>query len=122
MRPRFARRRLSLTSLIDVIFLLLMFFMLATSFTHTTDLPLTGVAAGGTGAADPARGFLALGPEALSLNGVALTLSELPARLGAPGAPRQLLVALRPGVEAQRLADLLATLAPLPGLGVQVLE
>ncbi|HSF64459.1 MAG TPA: biopolymer transporter ExbD [Paracoccaceae bacterium] len=42
MAARFRRRALSLTSLVDVIFLLLIFFMLATTFTRTTDLPLAG--------------------------------------------------------------------------------
>ena len=119
MRQGFRRSRLSMTSLIDVIFLLLMFFMLATSFTRVTELPL--VAAAG-GAAEPPRFWLQLGPESLALNGVALSLEALPARLAAEDAAAAgLVVALAPGVAAQRLADLLAVLQARPGLRVQVL-
>ena len=46
MRRLRRRRRLSMTSLIDVIFLLLLFFMLSSTFTRFAELEL---AAGGTG-------------------------------------------------------------------------
>lgn len=122
MRQGFRRSRLSMTSLIDVIFLLLMFFMLATSFTRVTELPLVAAAAGGVGATEPPRFWLQLGPESLALNGVALSLEALPDRLAAEDAAAAgLVVALAPGVAAQRLADLLAVLQARPGLRVQVL-
>jgi biopolymer transport protein ExbD len=120
-RAPFARRPLSLTSLIDVIFLLLLFFMLTTTFTRTAELPL--VAAGsGTGVAQTAPVFLRLNPDAVTVNGQTATLSTVTDRIAAldQNAPR-VLVSLAPGVTAQRLADLLATLRRQPGLRVQVL-
>lgn len=117
-RPRL-RRPLSMTSLIDVIFLLLMFFMLATTFTRTTELPL---ATGGAGAVttDARPMLVRLSEDGLSLNGRALGAEALPEALAGQTSPR-LLVALAPGVSSQRLADLLATLRRVPGARVQVL-
>ena len=120
-RAPFRRRTLSLTSLIDVIFLLLLFFMLTTTFTRTAELPL--VAGGrGTGMAQTAPIFLRLAPEDVTVNGQTAPLSTVTDRITALGqtAP-QVLVSLAPGVTAQRLADLLAHLRRQPGLRVQVL-
>ena len=117
----FRRRPLSLTSLIDVIFLLLLFFMLTTTFTRTAELPL--VAAGsGTSSFQVAPVFLRIAPEDLTVNGQPASLEGVSKRIAALGqdAP-QVLVSLAPGVSAQRLADLLAHLRRQPGLRVQVL-
>ncbi|MBL4916915.1 biopolymer transporter ExbD [Szabonella alba] len=119
----FRRRRLSVTSLIDVIFLLLLFFMLTTTFTRTGDLPLS---AAGTGAAvsTEAPVFLRLDPEALSVNAEAAELEGVVQRIRdlSPETGARVLVSLGPGVHAQRLADLLMRLRGLPGAQVQVLE
>ena len=117
----FRRRPLSLTSLIDVIFLLLLFFMLTTTFTRTAELPL--VAGGsGTGTAQTAPLFLRLSPQEMTLNGQPATLDTVIGRINGLGQDDpQVLVSLAPGVNAQRLADLLAALRRQPGLRVQVL-
>ena len=117
----FRRRPLSLTSLIDVIFLLLLFFMLTTTFTRTAELPL--VAGGsGTGTAQTAPLFLRLSPQEMTLNGQPATLDTVTGRITGLGQDDpQVLVSLAPGVNAQRLADLLAALRRQPGLRVQVL-
>ena len=120
-RAPFRRRTLSLTSLIDVIFLLLLFFMLTTTFTRTAELPL--VAGGsGTGTAQTAPIFLRLAPEEVTVNGQTAPLDSVTDRITALNqtAP-QVLISLAPGVTAQRLADLLAHLRRQPGLRVQVL-
>lgn len=120
-RPPFRRRILSLTSLIDVIFLLLLFFMLTTTFTRNAELPL--VAGGsGTGTAQTAPIFLRLAPEEVTVNGQTAPLDSVTDRITALNqtAP-QVLVSLAPGVTAQRLADLLAHLRRQPGLRVRVL-
>jgi biopolymer transport protein ExbD len=120
-RIPFRRRSLSLTSLIDVIFLLLLFFMLTTTFTRTAELPL--VAGGsGTGVAQAAPVFLRLSPQEMTLNGQTATLDTVTAQItGLVQDDPQVLVSLAPGVNAQRLADLLAALRRQPGLRVQVL-
>ena len=75
------RRPVTLTPLIDVIFLLLLFFMLSSTFTRFGEVALTN--AGGevpTEGAPPL--FLQLRAEDLSLNGSALTLDALAPALG----------------------------------------
>ena len=117
----FRRRPLSLTSLIDVIFLLLLFFMLTTTFTRTAELPLVATGSG-TGSAQTAPVFLRLAPEGLTVNGQPASLAGAVDRITALGqGDPQVLISLAPGVSAQRLADLLAELRRQPGLRVQVL-
>jgi len=78
------RRRPNLTPMIDVVFLLLVFFMLASRFGTDMTLPLT-VAGQGTGYSGPPR-LVDISPDALSLN-------------GAPIAPEALAAALAPLTE-----------------------
>ena len=101
------RRAPSLTSLIDVIFLLLLFFMLSSTFTRLGELELTAAApGGGTGGAPPV--FVQLAPESLRVNAAELPLEALRARLEGTEGP--VLLALADGVNAQRLVDVLAAL------------
>jgi biopolymer transport protein ExbD len=118
------RRRLSMTSLIDVIFLLLLFFMLSSTFTRFAEVELASAGAGGGSPADRPV-FVTLAADSLRLNGTEAMLDELPASLDAlrgGAGPMTVLVATRDGVTAQRLTDLLATLRGLPDLSVTVLE
>lgn len=118
-----------MTSLIDVIFLLLLFFMLGSTFTRFAEVEL---ATGGAGTAPAAARplFLQLAEDGLTLNGAETALADLPAALSArvaaegasAGAPLPLLVALKGPVTAQRLADLLVALRGQPGLRAVVLE
>jgi biopolymer transport protein ExbD len=85
MRLRQAQRstaRISLTPLIDVVFLLLVFFMLASTFLKFNYLPLT---AGGEGAGAPSPGetvIVRVQPGgALDVNGEPVSAKALPARL-----------------------------------------
>lgn len=117
MRPPFRRRSLSMTSLIDVIFLLLMFFMLASSFSRGTEIALFAQSGGGTATARQAL-FLQLSPETIRLNGREILPAALEAAL--PSRPR-VLVSLAPGVDSQRLANLLVVLRRVPEMQVQVL-
>lgn len=120
-RAPFRRRTLSLTSLIDVIFLLLLFFMLTTTFTRTAELPLMA-GGSGTGTAQTAPIFLRLAPEEVTVNGLGAPLDRVTDRITGLGQKDpQVLISLAPGVTAQRLADLLAHLRRQPGLRVQVL-
>jgi biopolymer transport protein ExbD len=111
----------TLTPLIDVIFLLLLFFMLSSTFTRFAEVPL--VNAGGHGAVAEAPLFLQLRPDDLALNGVAVPLEALAQAVRAQAADGgTVLVSLAPGVTAQRLVDLLAILRTVPGLTVIVLD
>jgi biopolymer transport protein ExbD len=108
-----------MTPLIDVIFLLLLFFMLSSTFSTFGEIELnqtaTGVAAPGTSFE---RAFVQLGAVRLALNGAPVTLDEMTARIEAG----QVLVSLDADASAQRLVDLLVRLRGREGLTVTVLE
>ncbi|EAU44208.1 hypothetical protein R2601_27233 [Salipiger bermudensis HTCC2601] len=115
-----------MTSLIDVIFLLLLFFMLTSTFTRFSEVELTA-AGSGTPPQAPTEAplFLRLGAETAQLNNVELPLDGLAEALaearGEGDAPRQLLVAMRPDVSAQRLTDLLVVLRGVTGISPTIL-
>jgi biopolymer transport protein ExbD len=114
------RRRLSLTSLIDVIFLLLLFFMLSSTFTRFGDLPFLAAA----GAAAPAEAgppaLLRVLPDRVLLNLAEVALPALPEALAALDAPLVLVVPAE-GVTAQRLVDVLAAVQAVPGVSLRLL-
>ncbi|WP_282095284.1 ExbD/TolR family protein [Epibacterium ulvae] len=117
------RKRLSMTSLIDVIFLLLLFFMLTSTFSKFTELELTAAASGASGAADRDRLFLSLEENRLLLNGRVVPLADLATAL--PQQPQDtkplILISLSNDASAQRLVDILTQLHRL-NLSAQVLE
>lgn len=113
------RKALSMTSLIDVIFLLLLFFMLSSTFTRFGDLPLTTASGGGVASAE-APAFLRLTAETLMLDTSAVDLPSLPGVLAAR-APLLVVLAPADGVSAQRLVDVLAVLRDLPGITLRVI-
>jgi len=111
-----------MTSLIDVIFLLLLFFMLTSTFSKFAEVELaaagSGVAAGST--AKPL--FLQLGTDTLRLNGDDVMMTALAdSALAKAQEGTTLLVSLGADVDAQRLTDLLVALRALPALNVSVL-
>ena len=112
-----------MTSLIDVIFLLLLFFMLSSTFSRFAEVELA--AAGSGQASQPTTpAFLSLKPESLSLNGVVTDIQGIGPALDAFRTEKEeltLVISLKTGVTAQRLTDVLATLRPLPSLRVMVL-
>ncbi|ARE39821.1 Biopolymer transport protein ExbD/TolR [Rhodovulum sp. P5] len=72
-------RRPNLTPMIDVVFLLLVFFMLASRFGSDMVVPLTLAGTGGTYAGPPR--LVDIHPDALSLNGVAVDGANIAGRL-----------------------------------------
>jgi biopolymer transport protein ExbD len=123
-RRPFRRRRQSLTSLIDVIFLLLMFFMLSSTFARHGEIPFAAAAAGTPAPSDTSPAFLRLSPDTLTLNGDPVEPGEIPdrlARLG-EGTPPPIVVALSGEVTSQRLVDALVPLTALSGASVTVID
>ncbi|MEX3007422.1 biopolymer transporter ExbD [Hoeflea sp. TYP-13] len=118
------RRRLSLTSLIDVIFLLLLFFMLSSTFTRFAEVDIAAGRAGQTAAiAKLPDIFIRLGAEgAWKVNGAAMTadaaMDEL-IRLELSGAATAVLV-VRPDVSSQMLVDALERIGKSGKLSVSV--
>ncbi len=109
-------KRISMTSLVDVIFLLLLFFMLTSTFSRFSEVELSAAAGGGNATGAPI--FLQLFPDHITVNGEARPLEALALT---PREDQALLVALKEGVDAQRLTDLLVALRDYPGLSVSVL-
>ena len=102
------RRRLNLTPMIDVVLLLLVFFMMVSRFGGLQGLPMA-VAGGGSGEwVGPPR-LITLAVDGVLLNGIAVPLGDLAERLRplmpSPDDP----VVLRPGEGApvQALVDVL---------------
>ncbi|QYK43404.1 MAG: biopolymer transporter ExbD [Paracoccaceae bacterium] len=108
-----------MTSLIDVIFLLLLFFMLSSTFTRFADLPLTA-AAGGAAAAGETPVFLRLTGDTITLDTAPVDLAGL-AGVMAARMPAPVILAPAPEVTAQRLVDVLAALREVPDLTLRVI-
>jgi len=107
--PRPARRA-SLTPMIDVVFLLLVFFMLAARFGIDGGRPLA--LAGGSAVPDGALRIVDVLPAGVRLNGVPMALADARRDLvRLTGAPDDVIV-LRPAPDAslQRLVDVMVAL------------
>lgn len=124
----FRRRALSMTPLIDVIFLLLLFFMLSSTFSKFAEIELLGAGAGITALSSQAPNkppkFLRLTQDQINLNGTPHGMDDLIAALKSATsetANQTLLVSVADSVTSQRLVDLLAVLGRADGLTVQVL-
>ncbi len=108
-----------MTPLIDVVFLLLLFFMLTSTFSSFGEIELSQATAGAPAPGTPSeRVFVQLGATRLVLNGATISLDELATQLEAG----QVLVSLDADASAQRLVDLLVRLRGRDGLSVMVLE
>lgn len=108
-----------MTPLIDVVFLLLLFFMLTSTFSNFGEIEFNQGAGGKATQAAPAeRFFVQLGATRLVLNGVPSSLEDLVAQLESG----QVLISLDADVSAQTLVDLLVRLRGRPELTVLVLE
>lgn len=113
-----------MTSLIDVIFLLLLFFMLTSTFSKFSEVELSAASGGAALTSDTKPLFLRLGTQDLTLNDSTLTLATLAEALPAKSddtPPVPLLISLRSDVSAQRLTDLLVALRGLRGVAPTVL-
>ena len=124
---RSARRRartIGLTPLIDVVFILLLFFMLASRLTPLHSVPLQAPGAGEEDALRSAALLLRIGTDGgLDLNGEALTAAELEAALQTRLARRpDLEVVVEPadGVALQRTLRVLDRLTEAGVAGLQL--
>ena len=117
------RGRMSMTSLIDVIFLLLLFFMLTSTFSKYGEVELMAAGKAG-GAEDRQRLFVTLGAQQVTLNGQPVDLERIADLVRSqPQDSRGHLVLISPDHEAtsQRLVDLLAALRRVENLQTVVL-
>lgn len=113
-RPRRRRGAISLTPLIDVVFILIVFFMLASSFSDWHSVMLDApVRSSGASAADGAF-VVELRPDGILLSGEAVTAEQVVARLGSRLArtpDRRVLLKSAAGVSVQDLVALVDRLA-----------
>lgn len=121
--PARSRRRLiSLTPLIDVVFILLVFFMLASSFLDWRSIALNAPA-GRTGSGMEGAILVRVGTSSLDLNGEPLDINQLGERVRTYLArdPEQSVV-VRPeaGVALQRLVTVLDRLAESGGRNISL--
>lgn len=117
------RRKLSMTSLIDVIFLLLLFFMLSSTFSRFAEVELQA-AGGGDGVSwDTAMAFLRSAGDDMTLNGTPVEISDLERRMRdlQEQGPTVLLVSVTDDTSAQRLTDILVAVRGIADLPVSVL-
>ncbi len=108
--PARRSRKPSLTPMIDVVFLLLVFFMLAARFGQDVLVPLNTAGAGAEYTGPPR--LVSLSEQGLSLNGRAVALAELAAQLTPLMQGPQDTVFVQPGGSSplQELVDVLDTL------------
>lgn len=116
------RSAISMTSLIDVIFLLLLFFMLSSTFTRFGEIELTAPGGGAGRAATPV--YLRLDAGRILLNGRETALDDISAALAeqAEAGANTVLLKLDDATDSQRFIDLYAVLRAVPDLSVAVLR
>lgn len=123
-RRTFRSRALSMTPLIDVIFLLLLFFMLTSTFTRFAEVPLVQAAAGSSAEeVEQERLFLRLAGDGISLNGQPLPADFAPAIAVRLDDSEMLgLLSVTRDVTSQDLIETLTDLRRIKGLTIAVLQ
>lgn len=114
-----------MTSLIDIIFLLLLFFMLSSTFSRFADVEL-----GPSGGGNPARqasvpAFLKLTASRLLLNGSELTSQTLPGeieRLKSEANINAIILSVDEAASSQQLVDTLLVLRRSTDISLQILR
>ncbi|WP_223814263.1 ExbD/TolR family protein [Roseicitreum antarcticum] len=120
LAPAIRRRRLSMTSLIDVIFLLLLFFMLSSTFARQGELPLDLAMGGAAQTPQTPPLFVQLREDGLRLNGTEASVDVMNAALQDAEAG-MVLVSMAPGITAQALAEVLHLVGRNSGWSVAVI-
>ncbi|MEL7153476.1 MAG: biopolymer transporter ExbD [Pseudomonadota bacterium] len=110
------RRRPSLTPMIDVVFLLLVFFMLAARFGVDNAIPLSPALKGGGGYQGAPR-LVSIGADTLKLNGQGTDLANLPGRLTALMPNPQAIVVLQ-AEDGSTLQDMVSVMDALSAAGI----
>ncbi|NHQ74665.1 biopolymer transporter ExbD [Roseovarius gahaiensis] len=117
------RRKPSLTPMIDVVFLLLVFFMLASRFGMDTQVPLNVAGQGQSPYSGPPR-LVDILPDSLRLNGQVVAVADLPSALAdLMEAPSDTIVLrARDEAQLQRLVDVMQHLQRAGFTGLVLVE
>lgn len=113
------RKRLSMTSLIDVIFLLLLFFMLTSTFSKFGEIEFSTASVGGSTKDIPIR-FVKLERDRLLLDGTEASMDTV-ATLFEGTTEQMALISLGQNATSQQLIDLLTALKGVAQLRTQVI-
>lgn len=122
--PRASRlRRMSLTPMIDVVFLLLVFFMLAARFGQEGVIEIALAGSGESEYSGPPR-LIDVFRESVALNGVAVPIEDLPRTLSKVMEAPSDMVVLRAmnEVNTQRMVEVLSYLADAGLTGLVLVE
>ncbi|MEO9460736.1 MAG: biopolymer transporter ExbD [Lentilitoribacter sp.] len=115
------RKKLSLTSLIDVIFLLLLFFMLSSTFSKYSKLEISASAQGSITATQQRTSLIALDGELIRLNGQGASRADLVALLAQVNDEKNIAVITTSAqTSTQQLVDVLSTLSEVDGLAITI--
>ncbi|MEL7279373.1 MAG: biopolymer transporter ExbD [Pseudomonadota bacterium] len=117
------RRRLSLTSLIDVIFLLLLFFMLSSTFSKYNEFELSPGSAGGAQSASQRPSILlSVNGENWRLNGEPTGAADLGEKIRGAITPESnhAVIVTRGETTSQQLVTVLEILRSIKGLRVTI--
>ena len=116
------RRRASITSLIDVIFLLLLFFMLASTFSKFSEIDIAVASASGGGPSTSDVATLRVQADRVFCNETETFDAELVSRLNALSASGTsgVMISLSGEVSTQRLVDVLSLVKQVPALTIQI--
>lgn len=116
------RRPLSLTSLIDVIFLLLLFFMLSSTFTRFASVEITGGPASATASSTPPDVMIRLEEGQWTVNGVGIEPEHAVAEIGrlVEAGAKTGVILVRDGVTSQALVTAVERVRRATGLEISV--
>ena len=121
----YQRRQISVTSLIDVIFLLLLFFMLSSTFSRFADVELGASGGQSTSAQASVPAFLKLSGTRVLLNGLEVANEALAGeieRLKASAHINAIIMSVDKSANAQQLVDMLLILRKSPDINVQIVR
>jgi len=114
-----------MTSLIDVIFLLLLFFMLSSTFSKFADVELGASGGQSTSAQTSVPAFLKLSGNRVLLNGIEFGKQALAgeiARLKTTAQVNAIIMSVDKTANAQQLVDMLLILRKSPDINVQIVR
>ena len=116
------RKRLSLTSLIDVTFLLLLFFMLSSTFSKYSKLEINAQSQGSGVAIEGRTNIISLDGAFIRLNGQLIEAAALELSLSdlSKGEPMKAVLTTSVRTTTQQLVDVLTELSKIDGLAITI--
>ena len=117
------KKRLALTSLIDIIFLLLLFLMLTSTFSKFSEIELSVAATAAESNVSEKILFLRISTLRIDLNSDEVQINSLSKSIKSftKNAKASLVVSMDQDVTSQRLVDILGRVANIEGLSVSLI-